>query len=181
MTSSIDATKPVTGTPTTASVRANFQAAKDEIEALQTANVTAGNGLTGGGEVGPGVELVVGEGTGISVSASAVGLDISSSLNADHSTISMIAGSGLTGGGNLTASATFNVGSGDGITVNADSIEFDTTWGDARYALSSHTHTASEITDHENIDAGSVDGYDVAVVASLPGSPDADTIYFVTA
>lgn len=35
MTSAIDATKPVFGTPTTASVRANFTAAKAEIEALQ--------------------------------------------------------------------------------------------------------------------------------------------------
>lgn len=35
MTSAIDATKPVFGTPTTASVRANFSAAKSEIEALQ--------------------------------------------------------------------------------------------------------------------------------------------------
>ena len=35
MTSSIDVTKPVSGSPTTSSVRANFQAASDEITALQ--------------------------------------------------------------------------------------------------------------------------------------------------
>lgn len=35
MTSAIDPTKPTTGNATTASVRTNFQAAKDEIEALQ--------------------------------------------------------------------------------------------------------------------------------------------------
>ena len=35
MASSIDATKPVTATPTTQSVRDNFSAAKTEIEALQ--------------------------------------------------------------------------------------------------------------------------------------------------
>lgn len=42
MTSLIDPTKPVAGTPTTASVRANFAAAKTEIEALQaqTAQLT---------------------------------------------------------------------------------------------------------------------------------------------
>lgn len=42
MASAIDATKPVAGTPTTASVRANFAAAKSEIEALQaqTAQIT---------------------------------------------------------------------------------------------------------------------------------------------
>ena len=61
MSSAIDVTKPVTGSPTTASVRSNFQAAKDEIEALQTGkqdvgsyalttvNLTAGAGLSGGG------------------------------------------------------------------------------------------------------------------------------------
>ncbi len=37
MTSAIDPTVPVTGTPTTASVRANFQTAHDEISALQAA------------------------------------------------------------------------------------------------------------------------------------------------
>ena len=37
MTSQIDVTIPVTGNPTTASVRANFQTAADEISALQIA------------------------------------------------------------------------------------------------------------------------------------------------
>ncbi len=37
MTSAIDPAKPISGTPTTASVRANFGAAKSEIEALQAA------------------------------------------------------------------------------------------------------------------------------------------------
>lgn len=37
MTSAIDVTKPTTGNPTTESVRQNFAAAKDEIEALQAA------------------------------------------------------------------------------------------------------------------------------------------------
>ena len=36
MASSIDPTKPTTGTALTADVRQNFQDAKDEIEALQT-------------------------------------------------------------------------------------------------------------------------------------------------
>lgn len=61
MSSAIDVTKPVTGSPTTASVRSNFAAAKSEIEALQTGkqdsgsyaltttNLTAGTGLSGGG------------------------------------------------------------------------------------------------------------------------------------
>ena len=37
MASNIDASKPISGTPTTASVRANFAEAKSEIEALQLA------------------------------------------------------------------------------------------------------------------------------------------------
>lgn len=59
MASSIDPTKPVYGTPTTASVRANFLAAKTEIEELQvsasdngfklTADDTAGLGAAQGG------------------------------------------------------------------------------------------------------------------------------------
>jgi hypothetical protein len=40
MTSQIDPTLPVTGTPTTASVRANFQTAHDEITAIQDAPAT---------------------------------------------------------------------------------------------------------------------------------------------
>ena len=39
MTSSIDASKPISGNPTTLSVRSNFSAAKSEIEALQAADV----------------------------------------------------------------------------------------------------------------------------------------------
>lgn len=39
MTSAIDATKPVTGAPTTQSVRDNFAAAKSEIEQLQLAKI----------------------------------------------------------------------------------------------------------------------------------------------
>ena len=49
MTSAIDATKPTTGNPTTQSVRANFAAAKAEIEALQQAIAEGG----GTGETGP--------------------------------------------------------------------------------------------------------------------------------
>lgn len=48
MASSIDATKPEAGTATTASVRANFSAAKSEIEALQTGKADlASPALTG--------------------------------------------------------------------------------------------------------------------------------------
>lgn len=55
MASAIDATLPVTGTPTTASVRSNFATAKTEIETLQaqslvlrayTADITVGRAIT---------------------------------------------------------------------------------------------------------------------------------------
>lgn len=214
MASSIDATKPVSGTPTTASVRANFSAAKSEIEALQANTVSAGAGLTGGGAINANPTVNVGAGTGITVNADDVALDTTNARNADHSAISAIAGNGLTGGGTIDVSVTFNVGAGTGITVAADSVAFDTTWGDARYAAASHTHAAgdvtsgtfadaripslaaskitsgtfadarisqSSVTQHQSaINAGQVDGKSISVVASLPGTPDANTIYFVT-
>lgn len=45
MTSAIDATKPVQGTPTTASVRANMLTAKNEISALQASLALAVVGI----------------------------------------------------------------------------------------------------------------------------------------
>jgi hypothetical protein len=48
MTSAIDATKPITGAPTTASVRANFATAKQEITDLQEAVANMGPGGAGG-------------------------------------------------------------------------------------------------------------------------------------
>jgi hypothetical protein len=47
--------------------------------------------------------------------------------------------------------------------------------------ITDYSVTESDVTAHEAaIDAGSVDGYDVSVVSSLPGTPDSTTIYFVT-
>jgi hypothetical protein len=48
MPSAIDATLPVAGTPTTASVRNNFSIAKSEITALQAAIPTGANTITAG-------------------------------------------------------------------------------------------------------------------------------------
>lgn len=47
MASSIDATKPVSGSPTTQSVRDNFSAAKSEIEALQASTAAASTTSSG--------------------------------------------------------------------------------------------------------------------------------------
>lgn len=72
-------------------------------------NLVAGAGLTGGGTLAADRTLAVGAGTGITVNADDVALDVASARNADHSAISITAGAGLTGGGNLTASRTLSV------------------------------------------------------------------------
>jgi len=86
--------------------------------------VGAGSGLTGGGSVslGSSITLDIGAGTGITVNANDVALDTASSLNVDHSAVTLTAGSGLTGGGDISASRTFDVGAGAGITVNANDV-----------------------------------------------------------
>ena len=104
-----------------------------DITALQGITVTAGTGLTGGGNLTASFSLNVGAGTGITVNADDVALDTASFLNVDHSLVTVTAGNGLTGGGTIAASRTLNVGAGTGITVAADSVAFDTAWGDARY------------------------------------------------
>ena len=96
-------------------------------------SITAGNGLTGGGDISASRTLNVGAGTGITVSADAISTNDSqivhdnlSGFVADehvaHSSIDIIAGAGLTGGGTIDASRTLNVGAGTGVTVNANDI-----------------------------------------------------------
>lgn len=92
-------TDPVTDTIT-------FEATGTGIE-----EVIAGNGLTGGGGTST-VTLNVGAGTGITVGATTVGLDITNTRNVDHSAVSITAGTGLTGGGDLTATRTLSVSYG---------------------------------------------------------------------
>lgn len=48
-------------------------------------------------------------------------------------------------------------------------------------AASSHTHTVSDITDNETlVQTAFAGGITIEVVASLPGTPDANTLYLVT-
>lgn len=161
MASAIDVTKPVSGSPTTQSVRDNFTAAKSEIEALQTdkANLAA-PALTG--------------------NATAVNLTVSGTLNA---------GGTLELGGVAITSTAAELNFVDGVTSNIQ------TQLDGK-AATAHTHAAadvtsgtfadarisqSSVTQHQAaINAGQVDGKSISVVASLPGSPDANTLYFVT-
>jgi len=87
--------------------------------------VIAGNGLSGGG-AGGSVTLNVGAGTGITVNADTVQLDITNNRNIDHTGLNVTAGDGLTGGGELTAGVTLNVvaTTDAGIEVTADAIRF---------------------------------------------------------
>jgi hypothetical protein len=89
----------------------------------QNTTITAGDGLTGGGDLTANRTFNVGAGDGISVAADSVA--VNSTVVRTSTTIT--AGDGLTGGGDLTANRTFNVGAGDGISVAADSVAVNST------------------------------------------------------
>jgi len=99
-------------------------------------SITAGNGLTGGGDITTSRTINVGEGTGITVAADTISTndaeivhDNLSGFVADehvaHSGVTLTAGNGLTGGGDITTSRSFAVGAGTGISVNADDVQID--------------------------------------------------------
>ena len=82
--------------------------------------LTAGNGLTGGGDITASRSFAVGAGTGISVAANSISTNDSAIVHdnlsgfvanehIDHSTISLTAGDGLTGGGDITGDRSFAV------------------------------------------------------------------------
>lgn len=96
----------------------------------QTRTITAGNGLTGGGDLSANRTLNVGAGTGITVNASDVALNTANTRNADHAAISVLAGNGLTGGGTIEANRTVTLGTPATLTQATDNTA----------TASSHTH-----------------------------------------
>jgi hypothetical protein len=109
-----------TGATTAPTALANLGGVSD------TRVLTAGAGLTGGGDLSADRTFDVGQGTGITVNANDVALDTASTRNTDHATVTITAGAGLTGGGDISATRTLDVGQGTGITVNANDVALDT-------------------------------------------------------
>lgn len=87
----------------------DFTTIQADLDALESRNLIAGDGLTGGGTLSADRTFNVGAGAGISVSANAVALDTGSTRNVDHASVSISAGTGLTGGGAIDANRTLNL------------------------------------------------------------------------
>ena len=99
-------------------------------------DITAGTGLTGGGDISTTRTLNVVGGTGITANADNITTNDSEIVHddlsgfvtnehIDHSGVSITAGTGLTGGGTIESTRTLNVVGGTGITANADDIAID--------------------------------------------------------
>lgn len=91
--------------------------------------LTAGAGLTGGGDLSANRTFTVGAGDGITVNADDVAVD----STVVRTSRTLTAGAGLTGGGTLAADRTFTVGAGTLITVNADDVALSN--GSAQYQV----------------------------------------------
>lgn len=97
-------------------------------------SITAGNGLSGGGDitasrtlaVAAGNNQVVSNSSGVFIAEGNIDIHNLSGYvaneNIDHSTISVTAGTGLTGGGTIASSRTINVGAGNGIVANSTAV-----------------------------------------------------------
>jgi hypothetical protein len=83
--------------------------AEADIAALEARTMTAGTGLTGGGDLTASRTFDVGAGAGIVVNSDDVALDTTSARNVDHSAVSILAGTGMTGGGTIAANRTLNL------------------------------------------------------------------------
>ena len=87
----------------------DFTTIQADLDALESRNLIAGDGLTGGGTLSADRTFNVGAGAGISVSTNAVALDTGSTRNVDHASVSINPGTGLTGGGTIAATRTLTL------------------------------------------------------------------------
>lgn len=105
-----------------------------------TVTITAGSGLTGGGNITSSRTLNIGQGTGITVATDAISTNdaeiVHDNLSGfvanehiDHSSVTLTAGTGLTGGGNITASRSFAIDSAGLATYFSKAIVHDNTNG----------------------------------------------------
>ena len=151
----------LTATSTNSSTGSHTHAI-DATIARSAITLTAGAGLTGGGDLTANRTFAVGAGLGITVNADDVALTTPGSLTATstnsstgshthaidatiaRAAITLTAGAGLTGGGDLNANRSFAVGAGLGITVNADDVALTTpgslTVSTTNSSSGSHTH-----------------------------------------
>ena len=83
--------------------------------------ITAGAGLTGGGDLSADRTLDIGAGSGISVTDDAVAVD----STVVRTTRNIVSGDGLVGGGTLDSDRTLSVGAGDGVSVSGDAVAVD--------------------------------------------------------
>jgi hypothetical protein len=131
---------------------------------LKTTTLTAGNGLTGGGDLSTNRSFDVGAGTMITVSSDAVNLSsgtaqyqipvtgVASTYTPSWTALSNFAGDGLT-----FSTGAFQVGAGDGLTVSANSIALTTPGG-----LSASTPDSSSSNHTHSISTGSASALSVS-------------------
>jgi hypothetical protein len=114
-----------------------------------------GAGLTGGGDLSVDRTLAVGQGTGITVNANDVQLDLAHVRNVDHSAVSISTTTGLSGGGNLTASRTLSLDTTHSRNVDHAAVSITAGTG---------------LTGGGDITASRTLGIDTAVVPTLAGA-----------
>lgn len=96
-------------------------------------SLTAGNGMTGGGDISASRTIAVLANTGITANSTGVFTNDSqivhddlsgfvSNEHIDHTAVSITSGNGLTGGGDISATRTLAVTGGTGVTSNATGV-----------------------------------------------------------